>query len=621
MFGARADSRVRRPVKGGATGVKRWVRRRWGLARLFEVVPARIVVALVLALLAGALAPAATALATGWLVARVAEVADGASTDILIAPLAVTGAMIAYQLTIDAVIEPVNIRARDRIDGAIRRRTRIAVGNRPGIEHLEDQAYRNLAELPTVDWDSIGTAAVGQLQVITRYTSALASTAIVASVAPLAAAIGFAILVAKRLFLRGIYAPYQSDMGAHLMPELRVGFYWRDVATSLAGAKELRVFGFSPTAIQRFDDHGSAQARLYEHVFRRSSYAAWPAWIAVVAATALPAWVVVQAALDGDVSVGRLATVISAVLGMQVIGGVGNETFMVEAALTSVESLDRLESLSEQPVPRAPRRSTSNQEWRPPTITFDDVAFTYPTADVPVFEHLSLTLEPGTSVAIVGENGVGKSTLIKLLARFYEPTGGRILADGVDIATLPVEEWRSRLAVVFQGFKRLPLSARHNIALADWHHPERDRLVEAAVEGSGARDLIDALPSGLDTVLSRAYRGGAELSGGQWQRIALARCLYAASVGADVLVLDEPTAHLDVSAEVALFDQLLTHSKGKTAIVVSHRYSTVRRAERIIVLAGGAVIEDGTHAELVALGGTYAGLYALQASAFTAGLT
>ncbi|HUS62210.1 MAG TPA: ABC transporter ATP-binding protein, partial [Acidimicrobiales bacterium] len=186
------------------------------------------------------------------------------------------------------------------------------------------------------------------------------------------------------------------------------------MATTLAGAKELRVFGFAPTAVQRFDDHGSAQARLYEHVFRRSSYTAWPAWIAVVAAVGLPTWVIVQSALDGDVSVGRLATVISAVLGMQVIGAVGNETFMVEAALSSVESLAHLEALAEEPVPRPPRRALTKGEWRPPTITFDDVSFTYPTAQAAVFEHLTLTLEPGRSVAIVGENGVGKSTLIKL---------------------------------------------------------------------------------------------------------------------------------------------------------------------------------------------------------------
>lgn len=581
-----------------------------------------MVAVLGLSLLAGALASPAMALATGWLIGRIAEVAAGAPTSAVVAPLALIGVMIAYQLTVDAAIAPVYVRAVHAVDGAVRRRIRRAVGNRPGIEHLEDQAYRDLTELPTVEWDSIGNALVAQLQVVTRYTGAAVSAAIVASVAPAAAVAAFTVLVAKRLYLRPIYAPFLSDMGRSIMPRLRTGDYWRGVAATIAGAKELRVFGFADSAVRRFDENASAHAQMYAQTFRRAAVKAWPAWLAEGVAVGLPLFVLAQRALDGEVGVGRLAAVLTAVLGMLSIGGVGNETYMVEATLTNLENLDRLEELSAAPMHRARQRNghAPVAGTRPPTITFEDVAFTYPGATAPVFRHFDLELAPGQSVAIVGENGVGKSTLIKLLARFYEPTSGRILADGVDIAALPVEEWRARLAVVFQGFKQLGLSARHNIALADWDHPDRDRLVQLAIEGSGAEDVIAELPHGLDTVLSRQYRNGAELSGGQWQRIALARALYAAAVGADVLVLDEPTAHLDVNAEVALFDQLLTHSRGKTAIVVSHRYSTVRRAERIIVLADGRVIEDGAHAELVALGGTYNDLYRLQASAFTAGL-
>jgi ATP-binding cassette subfamily B protein len=170
--------------------------------------------------------------------------------------------------------------------------------------------------------------------------------------------------------------------------------------------------------------------------------------------------------------------------------------------------------------------------------------------------------------------------------------------------------------VIFQEFVRFELSAFENVALADLDHPDARRHAEAAARAAGAADLIAGMPNGWDTILSRAFTGGIELSGGQWQRVALTRALYGAQVGARVLILDEPTASLDVNAEVALFDQLLTHAIGCTAIVVSHRFSTVRRAERIVVLEGGRVVEDGDHATLHRTGGSYAQLYDLQADRF-----
>jgi ATP-binding cassette subfamily B protein len=257
-----------------------------------------------------------------------------------------------------------------------------------------------------------------------------------------------------------------------------------------------------------------------------------------------------------------------------------------------------------------------------PTIEFEGVSFAYPGTGsgtgtgTPVVEGLDLVLEPGRSVAIVGENGAGKTTLLKLLAGFYQPTAGRILVDGVDLRDIDPRVWRRRLAVIFQDFTRFELSAFENVALADPTIAGAEDHARAAAEAASADGIIDRLPGGWSTVLSRSYSGGADLSGGQWQRIALARALYGARVGGRVLILDEPTASLDVGAEVALFDQLLTHAAGCTAIVVSHRFSTVRRADRIVVLADGHIVEDGTHAELVARAGRYARLYGLQAQRF-----
>ncbi|MEX1009263.1 MAG: ATP-binding cassette domain-containing protein, partial [Acidimicrobiia bacterium] len=256
------------------------------------------------------------------------------------------------------------------------------------------------------------------------------------------------------------------------------------------------------------------------------------------------------------------------------------------------------------------------RETRVPAIRFEDVSFRYPGRDDDVFMNLNLVVEPGESVAIVGENGVGKTTLIKLLAGFYRPSAGRVLIDGIDLDELDLVAWRRRLGVIFQDFVHFELSARDNIALAGLDEPGVDEDARAAAQAAGASEIIETLPSGWDSMLSRNYTGGAELSGGQWQRVALARALFAARRGAQVLVLDEPTANLDVHAETELFDQLLEHARGMTAIVISHRYSTVRRAARIVVLADGGVIEDGGHDSLLALDGVYARLYRLQADRF-----
>jgi ABC-type multidrug transport system fused ATPase/permease subunit len=241
-------------------------------------------------------------------------------------------------------------------------------------------------------------------------------------------------------------------------------------------------------------------------------------------------------------------------------------------------------------------------------IRFRNVSFAYP-GGASVLDGFDLTIPAGSSLAIVGQNGAGKTTLAKLLCRLYDPQSGAIEIDGVDLRDLPVEAWRRRVTAVFQDFTRFELPLRDNVAPAG----APDDAVRDALAAAGAANLAS-----LDTVLARGYDGGTDLSGGQWQRVALARALCAVQLGAGLVLLDEPTAQLDVRGEAEIFDRLLTATRQCTTILISHRFSTVRQADRICVLEQGRVVELGTHDELMAKRGRYRTMFDLQAQRFGA---
>jgi ABC-type multidrug transport system fused ATPase/permease subunit len=239
------------------------------------------------------------------------------------------------------------------------------------------------------------------------------------------------------------------------------------------------------------------------------------------------------------------------------------------------------------------------------------VSFTYPAGAEnrvgPVLENFDLTIPAGSSLAIVGKNGAGKTTLAKLLCRLYDPQEGSIEVDGVDLREFEIDSWRSRVTAVFQDFIRFELPLRENVAPGG----APDGVIQEALAEAGAAQLAT-----LDTILSRGYEGGTDLSGGQWQRIALARAVCAVRLGAGVVLLDEPTAQLDVRGEAEIFERLLTATRHTTTILISHRFSTVRHADRICVLENGKVVELGSHDELMAAGGRYHDMFELQASRF-----
>jgi ATP-binding cassette subfamily B protein len=249
-------------------------------------------------------------------------------------------------------------------------------------------------------------------------------------------------------------------------------------------------------------------------------------------------------------------------------------------------------------------------------IRFEAVTFRYPGQDRPVLDGLDLTIPIGRCTAIVGLNGAGKTTLVKLLARLYEPDSGRITVDGVDLRGMEAPAWRRRLGVIFQDFVRYETSLADNIGFGALARIDDRAGILRAARAAGLGDVIDGLPAGLDTPATREIDGGVELSGGQWQRLAIARALFAADHGASVLVVDEPTASLDVRAEAHFIDEMIGLTRRLTTVVISHRFSTVRHADAVAVLAQGRVVEHGTHDELVARDGRYARLFRLQAARF-----
>jgi len=285
----------------------------------------------------------------------------------------------------------------------------------------------------------------------------------------------------------------------------------------------------------------------------------------------------------------------------------GGLNWALDGSAAPVTAVMRLESAM-APVGALSPGDRSADKMPAREIRFRDVSFAYPNGP-PVLDHLDLTIPAGSSLAIVGQNGAGKTTLAKLLCRLYDPQAGAIDVDGVNLRDLDIESWRSRVTAVFQDFTRYELPLRDNVAPAG----APDDVIRHALAEAGAGKLAR-----LDTVLARGYDDGTDLSGGQWQRVALARALCAVECGAKLILLDEPTAQLDVRGEGEIFERVLRATRNCTTILISHRFSTVRHADRICVLEHGRVIELGTHDELMAKGGRYRTMFDLQAQRFSA---
>jgi ATP-binding cassette, subfamily B, bacterial len=391
--------------------------------------------------------------------------------------------------------------------------------------------------------------------------------------------------------------------------EVRAAQRHADYAYRLAveppAAKELRLFGLASWTVERFR---SSRRRLFELQWKATRLRERPVvWslLLVLFANSVVFWSLASAAADGTLALDRVATFATAAVATSMIA-FGGLSWALDGAAAPVAATLRLEE-SMGPTGSLVRGSREALGMPAREVRFRNVTFSYPTTGEPVLQGFDISIPAGTSLAIVGQNGAGKTTLAKLLCRLYDPQDGAIEIDGVDLRELDVDAWRSRVTAVFQDFIRFELPLRDNVAPAG--APED--VVRAALADAGATGLSE-----LDTILARGYEGGTELSGGQWQRVALARALCAVRLGAGVVLLDEPTAQLDVRGEAEIFERILAATRHTTTILISHRFSTVRHADRICVLERGRVVELGTHDELMAAGGRYHTMFNLQASRF-----
>ncbi|MGH9598267.1 MAG: ABC transporter ATP-binding protein [Terracidiphilus sp.] len=386
--------------------------------------------------------------------------------------------------------------------------------------------------------------------------------------------------------------------------------YLRQVGGSKEAAKELKLFNLSKFLTDRFS---ALSWRIYEEdVELNRRRLLWTGLLSMLGQLGYYAAYVlsIYRTIKGEYTVGGLTVITTAI--MQAMGniqqafstasGVADQALFLTDLIAFFEMKPHVES-KPNALP-APRPIVRGFEFR-------DVSFAYPGTTRRILSNFNFTLSPGERIALIGENGQGKTTVVKLITRLYDPTEGQILLDGVDLREYDLADLHAEIGVIFQDFMRYEMTARENIAMGRIEVTHNQQEIEYAAEKSMASEVVAKLHDGYDQMLGRRFEGGVDLSGGEWQRMALARAYLR---DAQLLILDEPTASLDARSEFEIFERFAELTSGKMALLISHRFSTVRMADRIVVLEGGRLVEEGSHGQLVAQGGRYAGMFEMQAA-------
>nr|WP_091289105.1 ABC transporter ATP-binding protein [Amycolatopsis xylanica] len=455
---------------------------------------------------------------------------------------------------------------------------------------------------------SMMNSALGLVRTTITFSSMIA---LLVSVSPLLALV--ALLAPVPAFIsQSKYGSRAFWLTVMMSPLKRRMDYLSTLVTTDTYAKETKLFGLGPYFVERFRQLGAVSYERQRKLTRNRSISS-TSWglLSTFVGSAIALYIALEA-VGGRLTLGDLALYTAAATSVQTsVSGLFTAFSGMYENNLYLDTLYRfLATEPEIVAPPKPQRLPSTVEGH---IVFDGVSFSYPGADEPALDNVSFEIKPGETVAVVGKNGAGKSTLFKLLCRLYDPTGGRILLDGVDIREFDPDELRERMSAMFQDYVTYQGTAAENIGLGDLNHLEDRELIEDSARRAGASDRIERLPSGYDSPLGRWFDQGVSLSGGEWQKIALARAFIR---NAPILLLDEPTSALDAQAEHDLFARLRELAAGRTTLYISHRFSTVRQAEKILLLELGKLAESGTHDELMAQGGEYAKLFTLQAAAY-----
>jgi ATP-binding cassette subfamily B protein len=599
---AQDDNRRSSPEVSALT----WLRRRqeWQFFGVLFKADHALAVVWWVVLVARGLLPAGFAVATGALVGAVQGGGD------LAGPLVAVGVAFVLLQVLTPLHQAVGTNLGDRTAAWLYDRLTEACLRPAGMGHLEDPALsRDLTAARDFDLGMTGPPLSISMDFIAaglvELVGGLAASVVLAGFAWWAPLLLGGAWLATHWLLRES-SVWRDRATEEVRSAQRDADYTYRLAVDPPAAKELRLFGLADWTIERFTAY---RRRLHELQYRATRLRERPlVWsvILVVAANLVVFWALADAAASGRLGLDRVVVFAQVAVGASAIA-FGGLNWALDGAAAPVAA-----SLRVIPAMEAAGRLVSGS--RPAAampeagIRFRGLRFAYPGGE-PVLDGLDLEIPAGSSLAIVGQNGAGKTTLAKLLCRLYDPQAGAVEVDGTDLRELDLDRWRARVAAVFQDFIRFELPLRDNVAPTG----ADDDTVLAALAAAGADGLAT-----LDTVLARGYRGGIDLSGGQWQRVALARALCAVRLGAGVVLLDEPTAQLDVRGEAEIFDRILAATRHCTTILISHRFSTVRHADRICVLEGGRVVELGSHAELMALGGRYRTMFDLQASRFAA---
>lgn len=576
--------------------------------------PRNLIAMFTLQLLSGA-AVAGQLLVARRIMQELLRVSQGGSADALYAPIAAFAAVSVLMATLNALavhqqrllVELVGRYAFDRI---------IDVGASADYRLLETAEFYNQLQRAQASGDF---RIAGMVTGVSQLASALLTTAGIAVVLALLSPLllAFVLIAAIPALLAAVVNSRESHAFEYSMTaESRERAYVMGLMTSRDAAKEVRLLGLGPHLRGRYRALTEERLRQLREFLRRRLRVSLLGGFASALGLAIALGSLVVLLADGHIGV---AAALTAALAMQQLAGrlttiTGSVAQLIESGLflDDYQAFVQITPAGLRPVDEAAEgggRMTGPFD----RVAVEGVSFTYPGAARATLQDVSLDVRPGEIVALVGANGSGKTTLVKLICQLYSPDSGRVVWNGTDAATLAPALVAADITVLFQDYLAYHLSARENIAFGRIEKTARLEEVTAAARRAGAHDFIAALPDGYETRMGLEFEGGRELSIGQWQRLALARAFFREG---SFLILDEPTASLDPRAESELFTQMRDLSAGRSVLLISHRFSSARSADRIYVLDGGRIIETGTHAQLVARGGHYAELFGLQAAAY-----